>query len=563
MAHTHSRTITVAASALLSVAAALLSGCQSSAPSRVEVPAPGSTGAMLYPGYDAYHFPITTDSAECQRWFDQGIQFVFGFNHLDGIRSFQEAAARDPDAAMPWWGIAYCWGMNINDPVMSKDKYKHATAAIREAQLRLDGASALERDLVEALALRYEWPAKREQKALELEYVDAMERVYRAHPSNPDVACFFAESMMNLQPWDLWEPSGAPKGRTSEIVAVIEDVLASHPNHPLACHLYIHAVEASPHPERALAASRALENRIPGSGHLVHMPSHIYVRTGNYAESADANMRAIEADRALFAKAPPADLYYLYYAHNLHFLAYSAMMEGRFETAIRAARDLQAEVPGDVVRKYAAVFEGLVPTDRHVMIRFGKWDQILMQPKPAEDLLVSTAVHHYSRGVAFAALGRTTEARTEMALFDAAAARIPGEWFVMQNRVSAVLPIARHMLEGEILFREGRHDEAFATLREGIRYEDALVYDEPPGWMVPVRHALGALLMDAERYAEAEAVYREDQARNARNGWSLLGLRLALAAQGKGAEAMTLDDPVAAAFARADVRPTSSCMCAP
>lgn len=555
--------------ALAAAAAGLLAlaGCQSPTartPHAVaEVPAVGSTGSALYPGYDAYHFPITTDSAECQRWFDQGIQFVFGFNHLEAMRSFQEAAARDPEAPMPWWGIAYCWGANINDPVMSKDKYKHATAAIRQAQARIDRAAPVERDLIEALAVRYEWPAEREQKHLEMEYAGAMQRVHAAHPSNPDVACFFAESMMNLQPWDLWTADGQPKGRTNEIVAVIEEVLAAHPDHPLACHLYIHAVEASPNPEKALPASRALANRIPGSGHLVHMPSHIYVRTGNYAESADANVRAIEADRELLASAPPADLYYLYYAHNLHFLAYSAMMEGRYETAMQAARDLAAEVPGDVVRKYAGVFEGLVPTDRHVMIRFGQWDKILIQPKPAPDLLVSNAVHHYSRGVALAALGRPEEARREMALLDEAAAKIPGEWFVMQNRVSAVLPVGRCMLEGEILFREGRHDECFAVLREGVKHEDALVYDEPPGWMVPVRHALGALLMDAGRYADAEAVYREDQERNPNNGWSLLGLQLALKAQNKFLEAGRLDEPVAVAFARADVKPTSSCMCAP
>lgn len=549
--------------ATLSLAAlSALAGC-AGVPERTSPPTPGASGSILYPGFDAYHFPITTRSPEAQRWFDQGLQFIYGFNHLEGIRSFEEAAAHDPEAAMPWWGIAYCWGMNINDPAMSEDKYRHATAAIGEAQRRLSGATALERDLVEALAMRYEWPARREQRQLEEAYVAAMEQVYARHGASPDVTVLYAESMMNLQPWDFWTPEGEPKGRTTEIVSVLERVLASHADHPQAAHLYIHAVEASRQPERALAAARMLEDRVPGSGHLVHMPSHIYVRAGLYAESADANERALAADRAFFAKAPPADLYYLYYAHNLHFLAYSAMMEARFDTAMRAARDLETEIPGHVVRKYAGVFEGLVPTSRHVMVRFGAWEQILVQPAPAPDLLVSRAVHHSSRGVALAALGRTEEARRELAMFDAAAAVIPGEWFIMQNRVSAVLPIARSMVEGEILYREGRREECFSVLRRGIELEDQLTYDEPPGWMIPIRHALGALLLEAGRAAEAEAIYREDQQRNVGNGWSLLGLQQALEAQGRATEAALLDDKLASAWARADVRPTSSCMCAP
>jgi len=546
----------------LSVCAAL-TACHSTKTSKLETPAPGATGSILYPGVDRYHFPITTTSPECQEWFDQGIQLVFGFNHLEAMRSFQEAAARDPQAPMPWWGIAYCWGANINDPEMTKDKYKHATEAIRQAQDRLAHASTLERQLIEALAVRYQWPEERPQKDLEEAYASAMERVYNENKTNPDVASLFAESMMNLQPWNFWTHDGQPKMRTTQIVSVLEDTLAAHPDHPLAAHLYIHAVEASPFPEKAIPSADLLQTRIPGSGHLVHMPSHIYVRTGQYTKAAESNEQAIAIDRAFFAKAPPAALSYMYYGHNLHFLAFASMMEGRYETAMCAARDLQAEIPAQAVREFAFVIEGLVPTDRHVMIRFGKWDQILVQPAPPTDMLVCTAVHHYSRGVALAALGRPAEARAELALYDAAAAKIPGDWHIMQNKLSDVLPIARCMLEGEILYREGKRDEAFATLHTGIELEDALVYDEPPGWMIPVRHALGALLMDADRYAEAEAVYRADLARNEGNGWSLTGLKASLEAQNKFLEAGQLNEPLAVAFARADVKPTSSCMCAP
>ncbi len=559
MKHTTSRIVVAA----MVCAAAFLAACQSSAP-RAETPTPGSTGSILYPGVDRYHFPITTDSAECQQWFDQGIQLVFGFNHLEAMRSFQEAAARDPDAPMPWWGIAYCWGANINDPAMTKDKYKHATEAIHNANLRLDRASDIERSLIEALAVRYEYPETRPQRELDGAYADAMQRVWNAHRGNPDVGAFYAESLMNLQPWNLWTHDGQPKGRILEICAVLEESIASDNTHPLANHLYIHAMEASPAPDKALASAAVLENRIPGSGHLVHMPSHIYVRTGQYAKAEEANEKAVEIDRAFFAEAPPAAIYYMYYGHNLHFLAFAAMMEGRYETALRAARDLEAEIPVQAVREFAFVIEGLMSTSRHVMIRFGKWDQILLQPAPPpKDMLVSTAVHHYSRGVALAALGRPEEARVELTLFDGAAAKIPADWFLMQNKISDILPVARCMLVGEILFREKRFDESFAVLRTGVEYEDALVYDEPPGWMIPVRHALGALLMDAGRYAEAEAVYRQDLTRNRGNGWSLVGLKLALEAQNQFLEAGRLNEPIEVAFARADIKPTSSCMCAP
>lgn len=551
----------VVGAAIIGVIAAL-PACQSHAP-KAEVPTPGATGSILYTGVDRYHFPITTDSAECQQWFDQGIQLVFGFNHLEAMRSFQEAAARDPDAPMPWWGIAYCWGANINDPAMTEDRYQHATSAIHNAKIRADRASDLESALINALAVRYEYPEKRPQTELDGAYADAMQRVWESHRNNPDVGALYAESLMNLQPWKLWTAGGEPLGRTTEICEVLEIAIANDPTHPLANHLYIHAVEASPHPEKALPAAAVLETRIPGSGHLVHMPSHIYVRTGMYAEAADSNEEAIAIDRAFFAEAPPAAIYYMYYGHNLHFLAYAAMMEGRYETALRAARDLEAEIPAQAVREFAFVIEGLVSTSRHVMIRFGKWDQILVQPAPPADQPVSTAVHHYSRGVALAALGRPEEARTELALFDAAAARIPEGWFLMQNTIADILPVARCMLVGEILFREGQYDESFAMLRQGIAYEDALVYDEPPGWMIPVRHALGALLMDNGRYADAELVYREDLARNRNNGWSLLGLTLALEKQGKSAELRTLEPQMTAAWARADMQPTSSCMCAP
>ncbi len=333
-------------------------------------------------------------------------------------------------------------------------------------------------------------------------------------------------------------------------------------DHPGANHLYIHAMEAVA-PEKAVRSADVLLTRVPGSGHLVHMPSHIYVRVGRYADAADANVLAIATDRAYFKVAPEPDYYWGYYAHNLHFLAFSSMMESRYETALAAARDMEREIPEWYLRQYGGFVEGIMATTFHVMIRFGRWEEILAEPERPDYRLVTRAVHYYARGIALSALGRTDEARVEIARFEKAVAKVPGDWWVFNNRVHQVLPIARAMLEGELAFREGRLDEAFAALRRGVAAEDALVYDEPPAWMLPVRHALGALLMSADRYAEAEAVYREDLERNLNNGWSLLGLREALAAQNKDSESMELRSRLAAAWQRADVAPTSSCFCEP
>jgi tetratricopeptide (TPR) repeat protein len=539
---------------------ATLNGCQRTDSAVAE---PGSTGASLYDGVDRYHRPINTSSEEAQRWFDQGLQLLYGFNHDEAVRSFQEAAARDPETPLPWWGIAYAHGMNINDQEMTDERWKAAWEAVEQARQRLDGADPLEAALVNAVAQRYSWPPPEEQRTLDEAYAHAIEEVWKQYPDDPDVSVLFVEALMNLQPWDYWTDAGEPKGRIEEVVNILESVLAEQPDHPGAAHFYIHAVEASQDPDRAIEVANMLRDRIPGAGHLVHMPSHIYVRVGRYADSADANVEAIAADRAYLKVAPEPSLYWAYYAHNLHFLAYSAMMEGRYETAITAARELERDMPEPFLREAAWLIEGIMPTTFHVMIRFGRWEEILQEPEPPDFRLVSRAVRYYARGIALSALGRTEEAREEIKAFDAAMAEVPQEWWIFNNRVHQVLPIARAMLAGELAFREGRLDEAYATLREGVAAEDALVYDEPPGWMLPVRHALGALFMSAGRYAEAEEIYREDQRRHRGNGWSLLGLKQALEAQGRAAEAGPIAEQLAMAWKRKDVKPTSSCYCEP
>jgi tetratricopeptide (TPR) repeat protein len=527
-----------------------------------EKQAPGN-GALIYEGFGNYERTISTESAAAQQWFNQGMQLMYGFNHDEAIRSFEQAAAADSSNPMPWWGIAYCNGMNINDPEMTEERSRNAWEASQNALERIDGASPVEAALVSAVAQRYAWPPPEERSELEQNYADAMEAVYKEFPADPDVAALFAEALMDLQPWDYWTDAGEPKGRTEEFVGIIERALETDPLHPGANHFFIHAIEASAEPDRAIEAADRLTEIVPGSGHLVHMPSHIYIRVGRYADAAVSNINAIEVDRAYLAKAPTPGMYAAYYGHNLHFLAFAAMMSGNYEQAIQAARDLEAEMPESAVREFAGLIEGIMPATFHVLIRFGKWEQILEEPEYPEWRLVSRAVRLYARSIANSALGRTEEARVELKAFEEAMADVPEDWWIFNNRVDQVLPIARAMINGELLFREGKREEAYAILREGVAAEDALVYDEPPGWMLPVRHALGALLMADGRYAEAEAVYREDLRRNRDNGWSLTGLQLALEKQERGTEAKELTMRLARAFNDADTRPSSSCYCEP
>jgi tetratricopeptide (TPR) repeat protein len=525
--------------------------------------ATGREPARHYPGFGGRSRPITTSSPEAQAWFDQGLQLVYGFNHDEAIRSFRAAADADPECAMAWWGIAYANGLDINDGEISRDEAREAFRAAREAAKHLANAAPVEVALVEAVRARYEWPAPEERGHLDRAYADAMQSAWQLFPDDADVGALYAESLMNLQPWDLWEKDGSPKGRTLEIVAALEQVLAQSPDHPGANHFYIHAVEASPNPELALPSADRLGALVPGAGHLVHMPAHIYGRVGRYDLAADVNERAIEADEAYFALAPPPDFYSLYFVHNIHFLTYAAMMEGRYERAMSAARELEGRIPRDFLRENVRSADGFMSTPLHVMIRFGRWEEILGEREPPAFRRLSRAMRHYARGVAQAALDRPAEAREELQAFERAASDVPDDWKVGNNTAAAVLDIARHTLRGEVLYREGDEDGAFEALREGVRLEEQLVYDEPPGWLQPVRHALGALLLAGGRAEEAEAVYRDDLAANKENGWSLLGLERALAAQGEDAEAAEARARRDTAWTRKDVTPTSSCYCEP
>jgi tetratricopeptide (TPR) repeat protein len=446
---------------------------------------------------------------------------------------------------------------------MSEVQSERAYEAAQEALQRIDHASPVEQALIRAVASRYAMPIPEDRSHLDQAYADAMQAAWQAFGDDPDVGALFAESLMNLQPWDLWTKEGEPKGRTLEIVEVLEQVLEMRPDHPGANHFYIHTVEASTEPGRALPSAERLAALVPGSGHLVHMPAHIYARVGRWAAASDSNEAAVAADRAYFAVAPEPEFYSLYYVHNLHFLSWSAMMEGRYETSLRAARELTRDIPQEFLREWTHIADGFLPVTYHVLIRFGKWDAILAEPRPEDYRHISVASWHYARGVALSALGRIDEAGVELEAFEREAARIPEDWKVGNNNAADVMDVARHMLRGELAYREGRLVEAFALLRWGIELEDSLAYDEPPGWMQPVRHALGALLMAEGRAAEAELVYREDLERNPNNGWALLGLRQAVEAQGRTKEATVLAARLTAAWMRADVTPVASCYCHP
>lgn len=523
--------------------------------------APHSTN--LYPGFAGYDRNVTTGSAEAQRWFDQGIQLLYGFNHDEAIRSFERAVEIDPSCAMAWWGSAYARGLNINNPEMSEEQSKLGYEAAQKALAALDNETPVERALVEAVSQRYAWPAPEDRSPLDQAYADAMETAWHQFPNDPDVGALFAESLMDLQPWDLWTADGAPKGRVLEILGVLEHTLAKTPLHPGANHYYIHAIEASPWPERGTDAAERLKALVPGAGHLVHMPSHIFIRTGRYAEAADANERAIKADEAYFQLAPPPGFYSLYFLHNIHFLAYSAMMEGRYQTAIDAARKIEEQIPEEFLKEYVTIADAFMPTTLHVMIRFGKWSEILAEPQPPAWRLFSRAERHFARSVALSALGRTDESRRELQQFDDVTGQITDEWLMGNNPARDVLAVARTMAAGELAFREGDMDRAFDLLRKSVALEEGLRYDEPPGWMQPVRHALGALLLADGRHAEAEAVYRADLVRHPNNAWSLLGLQQSLGLQGRTEEADALAAEVQRAWSRADVKPVASCYCHP
>src|SRR6188472_897322 len=492
----------------------------------------------LYDGLGSYSRKITTVSAEAQRYFDQGLGFLQGFNHRAAIRAFQQAAELDPQCVMAHWGAALACGPHINSMAVPPPAAELAWKEVGLAQKNVGNASPVEKALIEALAKRYANPSPEDRSGLDRAYADAMRKVWKKFPRDPDVGALFAEAMMDLRPWDQWTPDGKAQPGTNEIIATLDAVLKINPNHPLANHLYIHAMEASPNPERAIAAADRLRDLQPGLAHNVHMPSHIDIRTGQWLKAVDTNAKAVEADQryqTIFG--PPGGFLNVYIAHNRHMLAYAAMMTGQRELAMKHIRAMVAEIPADFLNENALQTEANVAMPLEVMVRFGLWDEILAEPeKYSEKMWFTRAFHHAARAIAYAAKSDTVNARKAQSIFVGRAKLVPKEDFVSNNSCEALLAVAVPMVEGEILIAEGKIDGGIEQLRAAIQKEDALKYDEPPGWLIPVRHSLGAVLMKQQRFGEAEQVYRNDLARLPENGWSLLGLAESLRKQKKNAD---------------------------
>lgn len=525
-------------------------------------PRTNTSDTLLFAGLGTYERPVNTSSPVAQLYFNQGLVLAYAFNHDEAIRSFKEAARLDPNFAMAWWGIALANGPHINNPHMSPAQSQAAWDALKRALALQWQAKPVDRALIQALASRYADPPPENRRPLDEAYASAMREVWQAHPYDPDVGTLFAESLMDLRPWDLWTIDGRPRPETIEIVAVLEQTLHQAPDHPGANHLYVHAVEASPEPGKALASADRLTRLVPGAGHLVHMPAHIYARTGRWQQAAEANERAIAADQQYRAVSPQQAFYRAYMAHNHHFLAFTAMMEGRSEVALASAREMIADIPPDFVESHTAHVDPLMPVPLQVLMRFGRWQEILREPAPPEYMPVATAYWRFARASAYAALGQLDQAVQEQAAFRQAAAEVPPETMLMINPASHMLAIADHVLAGEIAFRRKDYDTAIAELRTAVELEDKLIYMEPPEWIQPVRQSLGAVLLAAGRPAEAEAVYREDLQRWPNNGWSLYGLAQALRRRGDEAQAAQVQQQLEQAWSRADYALTASCSCA-
>jgi tetratricopeptide (TPR) repeat protein len=527
---------------------------------------PGSqptSKVTLYNGLGKHTRPVATSNPEAQKFFDQGLNFMYAFNHDEAVRAFRRAAELDPDCAMAYWGISLSMGKNYNYPLFPPEKAKAAWKALESARAKANAESEANRALVEALAARYADPLPKETRPLEEAYAKAMKAVWEKFPKDADIGALYAESLMNLRPWDLWTIDGKPQPETPEILKVLQAVVELDPKHPLANHLYIHACEASPNPEKADAAADRLRDLQPALGHMVHMPSHIDIRRGRWQAAIEANDRAITADRNYAKTVPEQGFYRMYMAHNHHMLAFAAMMQGESKRALTAVRDMLADVPKDWVAlpENAAIADGFVAAPLEVMKRFGQWDEILKEPAPPEIFPIARAMRHHIRAIAYAAKGETAKAREEQKAFREAAKKPAKDATFGNNKATDLFAVGDDMLEGEILVREGKMEAGIKALRAAVAKEDKLRYSEPPDWVVPVRHALGAFLLKDGQATEAEAVYREDLRRWPDNGWSLFGLAASLETQGKKAEAAAVRAKFDEIWKHADVKLPSSCFC--
>ena len=523
------------------------------------MPAGQTSAPPLFDNLGSLHHPISTTSEQAQRYFDQGLRLIYAFNHEEAIRSFEAAVDWDPEAAMPYWGIALALGPNINSAMEKKSEYR-AIEMVQKARRLVDRANSEEQAYIEALVTRYMGRKGVKRKGLDEAYAKAMRSVAQRFPDDDDASTLFAEAMMDLRPWDFWKPDGRPQPGTDEIVTTLESVLARNPDHPGACHYYIHTLEASPYPERALACAERLPDLMPGAGHLVHMPAHLYIRLGKYHEAAERNEDAARVDRAyLAARTPSGDYADGYYSHNLHFLWAALMMEGRSAEATRVARELTNTITEDEARadKWKELY---LPTPLYSLIRFGRWDELLREPPPHKGFRLMDGMWRLGRGLALVSTGRLPGAEGEHHALANLTKQIKRDRSQEEKIARTLLKIAERMLAGEIAARRERYDDAIRTLKEAVKLEDSLPYVEPPHWPLPVRQYLGSVLLLAGRPADAETEYRADLSRNPENGWALIGLIQSLQDQQKNDQAAEVEDRFKKAWAHADFSPAGSRM---
>lgn len=520
-----------------------------------EAEKPSATGEMAprLQNLGAYTFPVTTRSKKAQAFIDQGVNLTYGFNHVEAGRAFREAARLDPTCAMAYWGQALVLGPNINLPMTPEDEPKAYALAQKAVSLKAK-ASARERAYIDAVEKRYSGKAE-DRSARDQAYAAAMRDLSRRYPSDLDAATLYAEALMDLRPWAYWAPDGKPYAGTSDLLAVLESVLTRKPLHPGANHYYIHALEATKSPERAEAAADRLRTLMPGAGHMVHMPGHIYMRVGRYADASAVNEAAIVADEDYITQCRAQGIYPIgYYPHNIHFLWSASTMEGRSETAIAAARKVAARV-SDESMDQLPLLAGFRIVPYYALTRFGRWDEMLKEKEPGDRYAYVKATWRYARGLAFAGKGQLEDAQKELDEVSKVAGGNALDFTLFSpNKAKAIFAIAPEALAGVIALKKKEYDAAILHLERAVRLEDGLVYTEPAEWHYPPRQLLGAALLEAGRAHEAETVYWDDLRRNPENGWSLFGLSKALAAQGRKDEATAVDARFAKAWAKADLK---------
>ncbi len=511
-------------------------------------------------GLGDHHIAVTTDSPDSQAFFDQGMRLTYGFNHSEALRAFKEAARLDPANAMAYWGWALVLGPNLNLPMLP-EVAPQAHDAIQRAVALKDRVSEREAAYIDAMAKRYVADPDDDRGPLDAAYAEAMREVVNRYPDDLDAATLYAAALMNLSPWDYWNLDGSAKGHTTEILDTLQSVVDRNPRHAGALHYYIHTVEAR-HPGRGEKHADMLAGLMPGAGHMVHMPSHIYMRVGRFADSYEANRRATEADEGYVTQCRAQGIYPLnYYPHNIHFMAWSAMMQGRKQAALASARKIVDKVPAELAahKNVWGLYETFLSQPMFTMVRFGMWKEMLAEPKPEIGSRFMTGIWHYGRALAYTHTGRLRKARKELRALEAAHRTITrSEQYIGFAAAETLTAIAREIVAGEIAAKRGKTLEALARLERAVRLEEGLLYNEPPDWYFPVRHLLGAVLLEAGRPGEAEVVYSADLRKNADNGYSLFGLRQALAAQGKTADAEVVARRFERSWADADHELTSS-----